>query len=137
MKAYQKFLNLLLRPKMASSTISATRCHTVTIFWVCLVSFAATTLCIVSQWAIIWCVPSVICNASSEGKKHVLSFASNSVKLHSKCWRWSLCLPLQPNSNPLSRDTHPLHACRKQGKSCQTLVTDGDSTYNKKICSFS
>jgi len=51
MKAYQSFLNSLLRPRMARSTISATRCHSVTIVWVCLVSFATLTLCIAFQWA--------------------------------------------------------------------------------------
>lgn len=68
MKAYQNFMNSLLRPRIAHSTISATRCHSITIVWVCLVSFATITLCTASKWAFLHCVPSVICNASSEGK---------------------------------------------------------------------
>jgi len=82
MKAYQNFLNSLLRPRMACSTIYATRCHCVTIVWACLLSFAAITLCTAFQWAFLQYVPSVICNAPAEGKKRVSSLASNSVKLH-------------------------------------------------------
>ena len=94
----RNFLNSLLRRRMACSTISATRCHSVTIVWVCLVRFAAITLCTAFQWAFLQYVPSVICNASSEGKKHFSSLASNSVKLNYKYWRWSFCLLLQPKN---------------------------------------
>lgn len=103
MKAHQNFLNSLLRPRMARSTIYATRCHCVTIVWVCLVSFATITLC----------------NASSEGKKKCLKFGFKLDETALEILEMELVFTIttqKPKSNPLSGKAYPLHVCRKQEK---------------------
>jgi len=70
-----------------------------------------------------------------KGKKHVLSFASNSetaLEILEMVLVFTI-ITQKPNSNPLSGKTYPPHVCRKQGKSHQTFVIDGDSTFNQKF----
>jgi len=140
MKAYQNFLNSLLRPRMARSTISATRCHSVTIVWVCLVSFAAITLHTAFQWAFFSVCAKCDLQCLIWREKTCLKFGFKLSETALEILEMELVFTIitqKPNSNPLSGRALSSPHLQDAGQVTSNICDWWWQHFQLKICSSS